>query len=70
MKPLFDRISPLLRHLILAVTPGVLVWVSSEFIPHLSAKGGQYAVIAGVLSILVLAVTPLTKQYGVGKGKS
>ena len=63
---MLDKLSPFVRHLLIALAPGVLTFVSSAVIPGLSAKGGEAAMIAGLLTMAVLVLTPLTQQYGIG----
>jgi uncharacterized membrane protein YeaQ/YmgE (transglycosylase-associated protein family) len=66
---LIDRVPPILRHLILLVVPALLAWLASDVVPALSGQGGWLAVVAGLLGQLLLVVTPLTRQYGVGQGR-
>ena len=67
---MLDKLPAWARHLIIALLPGVLVFVGSTVIPGLTAQGGAAATVAGLLTVLVMMLTPLTHQYGVAKRKS
>lgn len=61
-----DRLPAGLQHLLLLLAPVVLGWVASDVVPWLQGRGGWAAIGAGILGYVVLAVTPLTRQYGLG----
>ena len=66
---MIDKLPSWARHLFFAVTPAVLGWIASDIVPALQNQGPQSALIASLVTVLLAAVTPLTKQYGVGKTK-
>lgn len=63
----FDRLPAIVRHLIILGAPVVLGWVSSDVIPALQDRPGAGTAFAALLEAIVLVVTPLTRQYGVGR---
>lgn len=65
-RPLFDRLWPVFRHLLLLLLPVVLGWISADVLPVLRDQFPQWALIWAAVTQLVLYVTPLTRQYGAG----
>jgi hypothetical protein len=63
---MLDNLPAQLRHLILLAFPIVMGWASSEALPALQDKFPSAAVAWSLVSALLLALTPLTRQYGVG----
>jgi hypothetical protein len=61
---MLDRLPPVWRHLLIALVPALLAWAATDLIPSLPP--GAAAVLAPLVSVLVLIVTPLTRQYGAG----
>lgn len=62
----FDRLWPLLRHLILLLLPVLLGWASADLLPFLQDRFPQWALIWAAVTQAVLWATPLTRQYGAG----
>jgi hypothetical protein len=63
-----DQLPAPWRHLIFAVAPIVLGWVASDVVPFVQGKNPLAAYLIGALVTALTAwVTPLTRQYGVGK---
>lgn len=73
---MLDKLPAPLRHVAIAVMGALLTFligqISSGVAPHDfnldTAKGAFDAVVGAGLTALLLAVTPLTKQYGFGVG--
>lgn len=64
---MLDKWPAQLRHLVILVTPVVLGWVTSDFLPWFSGRNPALAgLAAAIVTALSLWLTPLTKQYGVG----
>jgi hypothetical protein len=63
---MLDNLHPAVRHLILLLAPVILAWASTEAVPALADALPQAAVLWSLVTQLLLAVTPLTRQYGVG----
>ena len=62
-----DKLPAQLRHLVILVTPVLLGWVTSDFLPWFSGRSPALAgLAAAIVTGLGLWLTPLTKQYGVG----
>lgn len=64
---MLDKLPPWARHLFFAITPAILGWISSDIVPALEGKGEIAALAASLITVLVAAITPLTRQYGTGK---
>jgi hypothetical protein len=64
---MLDKLPSWARHLFFAVAPAILGWVSSDIVPALEGKGEIAALAASLITVLIAAVTPLTRQYGAGK---
>lgn len=65
--PTFDTIPKPARHLILLLAPVILGWAGTDLVPALQHTNSTYAIVgAALLAKVVLWVTPLTRQYGVG----
>ena len=65
---MLDRLKPLVRHLLILLSTVVLAWVTQEVVPDLQDQGGTAALAGGFITALLLYLTPLTRQYGIGKG--
>jgi hypothetical protein len=65
---MLDKLKPVFRHCLILVGMAVLTWAGTEFVPALQDQGGAAAAAAAVLSALLLYLTPLTRQYGLGSG--
>lgn len=66
---MLDQMPAWARHLFFAVAPAVLGWIASDIVPYLEGKGEYAALAASLITVLVASVTPLTRQYGLGKKK-
>ena len=64
---MLDRLPLPLQHLLTLVLPVLLGWGSSDVVPWLHGRGGWCSLAAALLAQLLLVVTPLTRQYGVGR---
>lgn len=68
---MLDKLPAWLRHLILVFLPTALTYLGATVLPALKDRGTQGDLIAGAGAIgvtyLILLLTPLTQQYGVGK---
>lgn len=63
---MLDRLPAQVRHLIMLAFPIVMGWASSEALPALQDRFPAATVVWSLVSALLLAATPLTRQYGVG----
>ena len=63
---MLDRLPAPLRHLIIALISALLAWASTDLIPVLGKQGGTAALIGALMTEVLLVVTPLVRQYGVG----
>jgi hypothetical protein len=64
---MLDSLPPLLRHLILVLIASLLTWAGADLVPYLKDMGGVAAIAGALLTTLVAILTPLTRQYGVGR---
>lgn len=69
MTGLLDKLKPLVRHAIIALTPVVAAFLL-HLIPSLQAQYGANALVSVALTLAVLYLTPLTQQYGRGARKA
>jgi hypothetical protein len=65
---MLDRLPALLRHAALVALAAVL-GVAVEALPSLDLDPVLASIVGAVLTLLVAWVTPLTRQYGIGKPK-
>lgn len=65
---MLDKLSPELRHLIILLFPVLITWATQE-VPNWNLPLSVSALIAVVLSTLLLWFTGVTKQYGIGSKK-
>lgn len=63
---MLDNLPAWARHLFFAVAPAILGWIGSDLVPFFQDKNEYAALAASLITVLVAAVTPLTRQYGVG----
>jgi hypothetical protein len=63
---MLDRLPAWARHLLIALISALLAWAASDLVPILTDQGGLAAVAGAVLTSLLLVLTPLVRQYGVG----
>jgi hypothetical protein len=61
-----DGWPPQLRHLALMLAASLLSWAGSDLVPWLRDQPAVAAWAAPLVVLLVAALTPLTRQYGVG----
>lgn len=61
----FDKLPPAVRHALLLTAGALLTWVGT-LIPTLPSPLPEVGL--PLLGMVVLYVTKLTKQYGIGKG--
>jgi hypothetical protein len=64
---MLDRLPPLVRHLTLLLLATALTWAGTDLVPYLEGRGGLAALAAALITAAVAWVSPLTRQYGVGK---
>lgn len=64
---MLDKLKASARHAIIAAIPIVATFVLANVIPALQQKYAADATISLALTLAVLYLTPLTRQYGVGK---
>lgn len=64
---MIDKLPAWAQHLVIAVVPVLLAWLSSDIIPQLSGRVGWAGIAGVVLSVIVAVVTPITRSYGIGK---
>ena len=62
---MLDNLSPAMRHLALLALAGVLSFLATN-IDLLGLPGGVAGVVGPLLTAVLAALTPLTRQYGVG----
>ena len=60
---MLDRLSPQWRHIVILLIGAVLTYAADQ-VAVLPAQWRPFA--AAAVAIVTLAVTPLTRQYGVG----
>jgi len=60
---MLDKLNPQLRHAVILLIGAALTWASTK-VTAIPADVRPFA--SAVLTILTLAWTPLTRQYGVG----
>lgn len=63
---MLDNLPPIVRHLIIGLLMGLLGWGSSDLVPWLGEHGPAAAIAGVLLGQVLLVVTPLVRQYGVG----
>ena len=63
---MIDRIPAPILHLLLPLLAVVLGWLASDALPWLNGKWPAYSLIWIAVQTVALALTPLTRQYGVG----
>ncbi len=63
---MLDRLPAWARHLALLLLGAVLTWAGTDLVPSLEGKPGLAGIAAVVLTMLLAALTPLTRQYGIG----
>ena len=64
---LLDRLPVAVQHLIIVVAIAVFGWAGTDFVPWLESHPGWGATAGGALAYLITFLTPLVRQYGVGK---
>lgn len=62
---MLDRLKPLARHALIAAVP-IVASLVLQALPGLQKAYAADATISLFLTLAVLILTPLTKQYGVG----
>jgi hypothetical protein len=62
-----DRLPVILQHLALMVTPSALAWGGHELVPFLQHQGPLAAGVGVGLTALIAVLTPITRQYGIGR---
>ena len=65
-----DRRPTWLRDLIVALVAAVAYWAGQDLVPILQGKGGALALLAGILPLVINAVTTATRRYGLGSAPS
>lgn len=63
---MLDRLTPEQRHLALLLIGAALAWLSTE-LPGLDVDPLAASLIGALATAALAYLTPLTKQYGVGK---
>jgi hypothetical protein len=63
---MLDHLPAWARHLLIALISALLAWAASDLVPILTDRGGLAAVAGAVLTSILLVLTPLVRQYGVG----
>lgn len=67
---MLDKLPPWARHLALLLLAAVFTWLGERVVPLLADLQGIGALVAplvaAVVAVLLAAITPLTRQYGVG----
>jgi len=64
---MLDNLPPIVRHLVLMLLATAAAWAGSDLVPWLQDQGGLAAITGALMAALVAVVTPLTRQYGVGR---
>jgi len=64
---MLDKIPAEVRHILIMLLAAVLGWASDNVL-NLGISPLLASLLGVVLGTLILYVTPLTRQYGVGKG--
>lgn len=64
---MLDRLSPEQRHLALLLIGALIAWASTELPMHVSPLAAS--LIGALGAALTAYITPLTRQYGVGRKK-
>lgn len=62
---MLDNLSPAVRHAIIGLAAAILAYATNEYM-NWGLDPSLYPVIGAALTILVLWITPLSRQYGVG----
>lgn len=57
------------QHLLIGLLAAVLAWAGTDLVPVLRGLGGVWAVLAGLVPVIIGVLTPITRQYGVGAPK-
>lgn len=65
-----DKLPPYVRHLVFALVSALLAWAGTDLVPVLKDQPGWGAVAASFVTVLVAALLPVTRQYGVGARKA
>jgi len=64
---MLDKLPAWARHLLIVIAPALLTYIGTDVIPGLKDKAGLDGLIAVLLTMALLLLTPLTQQYGVSK---
>lgn len=64
---MLDKLKAQARHFIIAALPLVATFILTNVIPNLQGQYAESASISFVLTLAALYLTPLTRQYGVGR---
>lgn len=62
---MLDRLPPAVRHAIIGLAAAVLAYATDQYM-NWGIDPALYPVVGAALTILVLWITPLSRQYGVG----